>query len=142
MATSTKTAPKSASKATAKAAPKAAAASASASAASGDDEDAPAGEGKVKAPSLKIKELVTRVTAATGGKKKGVKEIVEATLRELGEALSRGEEPNLPGFGRTRIARSAEKDGASMMTLKVKRGAHRKHSEAGKDPLAEDGEDS
>lgn len=140
MATSTKTAPKSASKATAKAAPKAAAASASA--ASVDDEDAPAGEAKVKAPSLKIKELVTRVTAATGGKKKGVKEIVEATLRELGEALSRGEEPNLPGFGRTRIARSAEKDGASMMTLKVKRGAHRKHSEAGKDPLAEDGEDS
>jgi DNA-binding protein HU-alpha len=47
----------------------------------------PAAAAKVKAPSLRIKTLVDRVVETTGGKKKGVKEIVEATLNALGEAL-------------------------------------------------------
>lgn len=109
--------------------------------ASEEDTAAPA-EAKVKAPSLKMKDLIARVATATGAKKKGLKEIVEATLTEVGEAMSRGEDLNLPGLGRTRVARSAEKDGASMLTLKVKRGAHKKHAETAKEPLADDGEDS
>lgn len=94
---------------------------------------------KVKAPSLRIKGLVDRVVEATGGKKKGVKEIVEATLNALGEALSKGEDLNLPGLGRTRIARSAEKDGASHMTLKVRRGPHKKKE--AKEALADEEDD-
>lgn len=106
------------------------------------DETAPeATEGKVKGPSLKIRDLVQKVADATGGKKKDVKEIVEATLNELGEALSRGEELNLPGLGRTRVAKSAEKDGAALLTLKLKRGPHKKRDKAEKEPLADDGED-
>jgi nucleoid DNA-binding protein len=97
-------------------------------------------DGRVKAPTLRIKDLIVHVAAATGGKRKDVKEMVEATLLALGEALSRGEDLNLPGFGRSRIARSAEKDGASMMTLKVRRGPHR--PKAVKEPLADDVEDS
>ncbi|MGA0539060.1 HU family DNA-binding protein [Neotabrizicola sp. VNH66] len=97
---------------------------------------------KAKAPSLKIRDLVQKVADATGGKKKGVKEIVEAALTELGEALSRGEELNLPGLGRTRVAKSAEKDGAALLTLKLKRGPHKKREKDGKEALADDGEDS
>jgi nucleoid DNA-binding protein len=106
-------------------------------AAAADAAGAPAAE---KAPSLKIKDLVTRVTEATGAKRKDVKVMVEATLKVLGEAMARGEDMNLPGFGRTRITRSAEKDGAAHLTMKVKRAPHRaKHVD---EPLAEDGEDS
>lgn len=100
----------------------------------------PAKAMRVKGPTMKIKDLVERVTAATGGKKKEVKEIVEATLAALGDGLEKGEELNLPGLGRARVARAAEKDGASMMTLKVRRGAHKKKD--AKEPLAEDEDDS
>lgn len=97
-------------------------------------------EARVKGPSVRIKTLVDRVTEATGGKKKGVKEIVEATLTALGDALAKGEELNLPGFGRTRIARTSEKDGASMMTLKVRRAPHK--PKVAKQALADDEDDS
>ncbi len=80
-------------------------------------------EARVKGPTMRIKTLVDLVSEATGGKKKGVKEIVEATLAAIGDSLAKGEELNLPGFGRTRIARTSERDGASMMTLKIRRGA-------------------
>jgi DNA-binding protein HU-alpha len=99
----------------------------------------PAAAAKVKAPSLRIKTLVDRVVETTGGKKKGVKDIVEATLNALGEALSKGEDLNLPGLGRTRIARSTEKDGAAHMTLKVRRGPHKKKE--AKEPLADEEDD-
>lgn len=73
-----------------------------------------------RANALKLRELVTRVVDATGGKKKGVREIVEATLTQLGNALSKGEELNLPGVGKVRVARSTDRAGRSMMTLKVR----------------------
>lgn len=99
-----------------------------------------AGEAQAKAPSLKMRDFVDRVVDATGGKKKDVKEIVEATLKVLGGALAAGEDLNLPGLGRARVARKIEKDGASMMTLKVKHGAH--HKKHADEPLAEESEDS
>ena len=43
------------------------------------------------------------------------------------------------GLGRTRIAKTAEKDGASTLTLKVRRGAHKKKE--AKEPLAEEEDD-
>lgn len=134
MATTKKTSSSTASR---KAAPAAKAAAAAPAAPAADP--APAPVAKVKAPALKIKDLVTRVAEATGGKRKGVKEMVEATLAALGDALSKGEDLNLPGLGRTRIARMAEKDGGSLMTLKVRRGVHKKKE--AKEPLAEDEDD-
>lgn len=110
--------------------------------------DAPAGDAapetaakpaRIKAPSLKIKTLIDRVSETSGAKKKDVKEIVEATLQALGDALSKGEDLNLPGFGRTRVAKTAERDGASHMTLKVKRGPHRKKE--AKEALADEEDD-
>ena len=89
---------------------------------------------------LKLRELVGRVVEATGGKKKGVKEIVEATLTQLGEALAKGEELNLPGVGKVRVARSIDRAGRTMMTLKV-RGNGAAREKQPKEALAEADED-
>lgn len=97
---------------------------------------------RVRGPSLRIKGLVDHVTEATGVKKKDVKAVVEATLAALGDALGRSEELNLPGFGRSRVARTVEKDGASHLTLKIRRGPHKKRENNDNDALADDGEDS
>jgi len=67
---------------------------------------------------LRLKDLVERVAAATGGKKAGVREIIEATLVQMGDALKKGESLNLPAFGKVRVARPAADGGA--MTLKLR----------------------
>ncbi len=69
---------------------------------------------------LRLKELVDRVAAATGGKKKGVKEIVEATLAQLGLALKNGEMLNLPALGKVRVAKTQGANPGSAMTLKLR----------------------
>jgi DNA-binding protein HU-alpha len=100
-------------------------------------EDAPRGEkAKDRSGALKLRDLVDRVVTTTGGKKKGVKEIVEATLNALGSALAKGEELNLPGVGKVRVAKSVDKDGRAMMTLKV-RGMAASKPKAAKEALAE-----
>ncbi len=68
---------------------------------------------------LRLKDLVDRVVAATGGKRKGVKELVEATLVQMGEALQRGDSLNLPGLGKVRVARPGA-EGGGAMTLKLR----------------------
>lgn len=96
-----------------------------------------------KADSLKKKELLERVVAAIGGKKKaGVKEIVEATLTTLGEALQKGETLNLPPFGKARIAKSKGEGNKSQLTVKLRGAGAKKTGKAAKDALAEAGEDS
>jgi nucleoid DNA-binding protein len=99
-------------------------------------------QARVIAPQLKKKELVARVVAALDGKKKGgVKEIVEATLAAMGEALQKGESLNIPPFGRARVARQ-KGEGADQMTTVRLRGAGSKNApKGGKQALAEVGED-
>ncbi|MDP2081638.1 MAG: HU family DNA-binding protein [Pseudotabrizicola sp.] len=92
--------------------------------------------GADRAVALKLRELVVRVAEVTGGKKKGVKEIVEATLAALGDALAKGEELNLPGVGKVRVAKSVDREGRSMMTLKV-RGVGAPKAKEPKEALAE-----
>jgi nucleoid DNA-binding protein len=76
---------------------------------------------KAKGAGLKMKDLVEQVAkAAAGGKKKGVKEIVEATLAALGNALAKGEAVNLPGFGRAKVAHAEDKGAGKPMTIKMK----------------------
>lgn len=110
---------------------------------SGDVDDSlevsPVAKGVEKAPMLRIRDLVVAVTEASGGKRKDVREIVEATLKVMGDALARGDDMNLLGLGRTRIARSMERDGASHLTLKVRRGPHKAKVE--KEPLADEEDD-
>lgn len=98
---------------------------------------APAADGVDKVNALKLRELVDRVVDATGAKKKVAKEMVEATLAQLGQALAKGEELNLPGVGKVRVAKSADKAGRSLMTLKVRSAGGGKAKEA----LAEVAED-
>ena len=93
-------------------------------------------------PQLKKKELVDRVTEATGGKKKLVKEIVEATLAALGEALQKGEALNLPPFGRAKVARSKGEGKESSMTVKLRGAGEKIVPKPKKETLAEVGEDS
>ncbi|NGQ92120.1 hypothetical protein G5V65_14575 [Rhodobacter sp. HX-7-19] len=93
-------------------------------------------------PQLKKKELLSRVVAALDGKKKGgVKEIVEATLATLGEALQKGESLNLPPLGKARVARTKGEGAEQQITLRL-RGAGEKNAPKGpKEALAEVGED-
>jgi nucleoid DNA-binding protein len=97
---------------------------------------------KVAGPQLKKKDLVARVVAALDGKKKGqVKDIVEATLAALGEALQKGESLNLPPFGRARIARQKGEGKSSSMTVKLRGAGAKNAPKAPKQALAEPGED-
>lgn len=77
----------------------------------------PALEITAAAPVLKVKDMVDRVALASGAKKKGLREIVEAVLLEMGNALSEGKELNLPPLGRVRVNRQK----GDLMVVKVKR---------------------
>lgn len=96
-----------------------------------------------RADQLKKKELIQRVVTSIGGKKKaGVKEIVEATLTALGEALQKGETLNLPPFGRARIAKAKGEGKNAAMTVKLRGAGEKKTGKGAKDTLADDGEES
>ncbi len=91
-------------------------------------------------PQLRLKELVDNVAAATGFKIKEVREIVTATLVQLGAALERGDALNLPEFGKARVSRRTDgPDGSSALVLKIRRnGAGRKKEEREALAAAED----
>ena len=56
---------------------------------------------------LRKKDLVDRVVAASGAKKKQVKDIVAHTLKVLGDAIGKGEQLNLPPFRPAKTAGDA-----------------------------------
>ena len=96
-------------------------------------------EGAKVVVSMRVKDLIERVSAAGEFKKKDVREIVEATLVELGKALEAGESLNLPPFGKMHIRNTRAIDnGVSAMTLKLRRSpAKAADAKAGKEALAE-----
>ena len=94
------------------------------------------------ANALKKKQLVERVAEVIGGKKKDVKEIVEATLAVLGEALQKGEALHLPPFGHAKVARSKGEGKESSMTVKLRGAGEKTAPKPKKEALAEVGEDS
>lgn len=69
---------------------------------------------------LRLKELVDRVSVSTGSKKKAVKAIVEAILTQLGLALRNGEMLNLPELGKVRVVKPRVQAPGSAMTLKLR----------------------
>ena len=73
------------------------------------------------AGALKKKDLIDRVLAATGARKKIVKDIVEATLTVLGDALSKGEMLNVPPFGKAKVSRPTDAGTRNAMTVKLRR---------------------
>lgn len=75
----------------------------------------------VEAPVLRKKELIDRVVARSGIKKKDAKPTIEAMLAVLGEALQKGEELNLHPMGKMKVTRVIEKPNATVMVTKVRR---------------------
>ena len=75
----------------------------------------------VAGPTVKKVELIDRIVERSGLKKKDVKPVVEAALAELGEAIAKGEELNLPPFGKLKVNRSKELAGANVYICKVRR---------------------
>ena len=78
--------------------------------------DVPAEDGAEAkgAMGLRLKDLVDKVAASTGLKKKDVKTTVEAALIEMGTALKSGESLNLIGLGKMRVVRAAAEGGGAM----------------------------
>lgn len=109
-------------------------------------------EAKPATPDLSIKvrrkQVIERVTAAVGANKGSVRDVVNATLAVLGEALKAGESLDLPAFGKARVAKPGKANGekAGAMTIKLRPGAASseakpKGRKAAKEALAEAGEE-
>lgn len=85
---------------------------------------------------LRKKDLLARVAAATGSRPGPVREIVEATLAVLGEALGRGDALNLPPLGRAKVTRQRDHGGAELIILRLRRPAAGPARPDGPDPAA------
>ena len=73
---------------------------------------------------IKKPELIERVMAETGMKKKDVKPVVEAMLAVLGRALTKGEDLTVPPLGKLMVKRTKEAANATIVTVKLR---HPKH---------------
>ena len=99
-------------------------------------ESIPLNEPTEKVEALTLKQLVEAVAEKTDAKKKLVRDVIEAALVELADALSKGHSLSLPGLGNMRVIKTQEKGDAKMMVLRLRVGGN-----GAKDDLAEDGED-
>jgi nucleoid DNA-binding protein len=99
----------------------------------------------VKGGTLRKKDLIDRVVQVSGAKKKDTREIVEAVLTVLGDALAAGEMLALPPFGRARVNKQRDLDSGEMLTVKLRRAGPAKAGPKGdgtaaipaQEPLAE-----
>ena len=85
----------------------------------------------VKGGTLRKKDLIDRVVQVSGAKKKDTREIVEAVLTVLGDALAGGEMLALPPFGRARVNKHRDLDSGEMLTVKLRRGGPAKAASTG-----------
>ena len=93
------------------------------------------------APIVRLKDLIDRVVASAGIKKKDAKPVIEVTLRHLGDALAAGEAMILQPLGRIRVNKTKEAASGDMLTIKLKRpGSGKPARKAAATGLAEDGE--
>ncbi len=69
---------------------------------------------------IKKPELIERVMAETGMKKKDVKPVVEAMLAVLGRALTKGEDLTVPPLGKLMVKRTKEAANATIVTVKLR----------------------
>lgn len=89
------------------------------------------------------RELIERVVIASGIKKKAAKPVVEAMLKELGDALARGETLNLQPFGKGIVKNRKDLENAEIIELRLRRSkialraAEASISATPRDPLAE-----
>ena len=67
------------------------------------------------------RELIDRVVITSGIKKKAAKPVVEAMLKELGEALSRGDTLNLQPLGKGIVKNRKSLENAEVVELRLRR---------------------
>ena len=79
------------------------------------------GEDPGAARVLQMRQFVIHVAARAGMRSAQVKDIVEATLAELGEAIASGQTLALPPLGRARINRQRDVSGAEVIVLRLRR---------------------
>jgi nucleoid DNA-binding protein len=99
----------------------------------GTDEAAVAAAAPVSV--LKKKDLVERVAKRTAAKKSEARDIVDAVLAELGAALARGDELNLPPLGKAKVNKTRDIAQGEVLIVKLRRSAEGK--ETGETPLAD-----
>lgn len=91
-------------------------------AASAADHDAEtAAENTVAVTVMRKKDLVDRVLKRTDTKKKEAREIIDAVLEELGLALTRGDELNLPPLGKAKVNRQRDLVSGEVLIVKLRR---------------------
>jgi DNA-binding protein HU-alpha len=90
----------------------------------------------VQGPEMKKRELVDLVVKRSGVKKKDARQVVDAMLAVLGEALADSRELNLQPLGRLKVTRVKQTNGGQVMICKLRQngGAEK----ADKEALAED----
>lgn len=106
--------------------------------------DAPAAEPKlvtsatpvVTGPEMKKKDLIDKVVKRSGVKKKDAKQVVEAMLAVLGEALFEGRELVLQPMGRLKTTRVKEAGNGRVLICRLRQGGG--EGKGGKEALAEE----
>lgn len=88
---------------------------------------------------LRKKDFVERVMIASGAKKPVARDVSEAVLKVLGEALDAGETMTLPPLGKIRVTKHLDKQGGEVLQVKIKRltGPEKKDEKTDDTPLAE-----
>ncbi len=87
----------------------------------------PAAESETAAPAapglnfVRRKEFVSRVVASSGLKPNAVKSVMDAVLKELGDALSNGEALQLPPLGKLSVNRRKDLKNGEMLVCKLRR---------------------
>ena len=79
------------------------------------------GEDPVPARILHKREFLARVAAELDIPRAQIREIVEATLNQLGRAISDGETLALPPFGKARVSRQTTTRGGEVLVLRLRR---------------------
>lgn len=83
---------------------------------------------------LQKRQFLSAVAHRAGMRNAQVKQIVEATLAELGDAIAAGQTLALPPLGRARINRQRDVSGSEVITLRLRRRA----SDIANDPTEDD----
>ena len=79
---------------------------------------------------VRRKELLNRVSTATGLRPNKIKPVMDAVLRELGEALAKGESLNIPPMGKLSVNRTKETENADIIVAKLRRSKNMVESDA------------
>ncbi|MFG6080912.1 HU family DNA-binding protein [Paracoccus litorisediminis] len=82
---------------------------------------------------LQKRQLVALIAQRVGRRNAEVREIVEATLAELGEAISAGQTLALPPLGRARISKQKDVSGSEVIVLRLRRRKSGADADAGHD---------